>query len=378
MSTFSAASNAAISRSLLRAHVEEALERPRQPLADVAAVVGAERHADGLEARPVVQLDQFRDQVGGRVAVIVGGEIGDADPVVLPAAASRKRRPRRLDAVTDESFGALSGASAGSSVRRIKVNGFTTAVPAEMPRPGGPSARPRASSRRSPRSASTSPLSACGMIGPDRDRPLVARDRFVMRLSCAQRHRRGKTTLRHSRAATPAPVEGGERFVVALELLERAAAVVVRLGIVRPQRQRTVVARQRLGVAAQALATRCRGCCAPRHSSGAAPAPARSWRARPRCGRAAAATWPRLLWASARSGFAAAPPGRAPRAPRPGARARTAPARSSKARGAESGFDSNAAAIRSTASALRPCWWRITPSRCLASKSPGSACRMSA
>ena len=75
----------------LRPHVEKAIERPRQPLADVAAVVGPERHPDRLEARPVVQLDQLRDQVGGGVAVIVGGEISNANLVMLPSAVDPAR-----------------------------------------------------------------------------------------------------------------------------------------------------------------------------------------------------------------------------------------------------------------------------------------------
>ena len=186
------------------------------------------------------------------MAVVVGGEIRDADLVVGPFARITQRRPRRLDAVAGERFGALpvlrrivgqaderewiddgiSGGDAGGQavcqlVRALPVTDRQCRVDESAQR--------------------------MRMVRPDRDRPVVARDRFGMPLELRQHIAAGKQCFGIARPQRQSLVEGGERFGVALELPERAAAIVVRLGIVRPQRQRAVVARQGIGVPAQAL-----------------------------------------------------------------------------------------------------------------------------
>ena len=186
--------------------------------------------------------------------------------------------------------------SAGSSVRRIKRERI------HDDRSGG-DARGQAASTIRPlcfqsqtaKVVSMSPFSACGMIGPDRDRPVVARDRFVMTLELAQNIAAGKQRFGVAGPQRERLVEGGERLFVAFELLERAAAIVVRLAdspAAAPARGRSSPGRRHTGASP---ATRCRGCCALRHSSAAAPAPARSWSSASSLRPSRCNAWPRLL-----------------------------------------------------------------------------------
>src|SRR3954469_5175718 len=61
--------------------IEKSVERLDQPRADIAAVIGSVGHADDLEAVAVVDFKQFGNQMGGRMAVKVGRQIGNADSV---------------------------------------------------------------------------------------------------------------------------------------------------------------------------------------------------------------------------------------------------------------------------------------------------------
>ena len=65
------------------AHVDEAIEGCQQPLAHVAAVVGAEAVAEDLEARAVVPLQQLGDQASRGMALEVGRQVAQPDAAAL-------------------------------------------------------------------------------------------------------------------------------------------------------------------------------------------------------------------------------------------------------------------------------------------------------
>jgi hypothetical protein len=91
------------------------------------------------------------------------------------------------------------------------------------------------------------------VVRPECDRAIITCDRLGVALELVQRVAAVEQRLGVVRPQRQRPVEACQRLVVAHELLERAAAIVERLGIARPQRQRAVVARQRLLVALEAL-----------------------------------------------------------------------------------------------------------------------------
>ena len=72
------------------ADVDEPVERGDEPLARVAAVVGAEAIADDLEALAIVPLDQLGDEGRRGVAAVVRGEVADAHAAVPVPAETRR------------------------------------------------------------------------------------------------------------------------------------------------------------------------------------------------------------------------------------------------------------------------------------------------
>src|SRR6516225_9911698 len=74
----------------LRSDIDELVKARRQSRSHVAAVIRAERHPDYLEARPIVPLEQFGDQIGDRMMPEIAGEIRNPDLVVAPDRARSK------------------------------------------------------------------------------------------------------------------------------------------------------------------------------------------------------------------------------------------------------------------------------------------------
>ncbi len=75
----------------LVAHVDKAVECTLQAFAHPARIVGTERDRHRLEPRLVVGLEQSGREIGGRVRMIVGREVGHAYPVVAVALAAPER-----------------------------------------------------------------------------------------------------------------------------------------------------------------------------------------------------------------------------------------------------------------------------------------------
>src|SRR5215813_13294002 len=63
-------------------HVMEGVERFHQPPADVAVIVPVKGHAYNLEARAIVQLEQFGNEISGGMAVEIRREIGHPNPLM--------------------------------------------------------------------------------------------------------------------------------------------------------------------------------------------------------------------------------------------------------------------------------------------------------
>src|SRR5262249_45735476 len=64
--------------------VEELVECGLESRSHFAAIIGTERHSDHVELRPIVQLEQFRREIGHRMSTKIGGNIGELDLVVAP------------------------------------------------------------------------------------------------------------------------------------------------------------------------------------------------------------------------------------------------------------------------------------------------------
>src|SRR3984893_5894629 len=74
----------------LHSAIDELVKAGRQSRPHVAAVIRAERHPDYFEARAIVPLEQFGDQIGDRMTAEIAGEIRDPDLVVAPDRARSK------------------------------------------------------------------------------------------------------------------------------------------------------------------------------------------------------------------------------------------------------------------------------------------------
>ena len=87
-------------------HIVKLIECANQPGADFAVIVRAERKAQDLESRPVMNLDEFGGQIRRRMLVEAAGNIRNPDLPVAPDSACPKLRWADRDLLTDEPLGA--------------------------------------------------------------------------------------------------------------------------------------------------------------------------------------------------------------------------------------------------------------------------------
>src|SRR5205823_13912145 len=67
-----------------QSYVMKSVKCPDNPCTNFTTVVIAERNSDEFESGPIVQLEQFRGQIGVWMATNAGGKIGDPYFLVSP------------------------------------------------------------------------------------------------------------------------------------------------------------------------------------------------------------------------------------------------------------------------------------------------------
>jgi hypothetical protein len=232
----------------VRRNVEELVKSAGQARARVAGVVRSPRDAEDLEAVAVMQLDQLGDQIGRRVAVEIGRQIGDAD--------LRPRETRTIPGGRPNGgkIGARKGLRRVAKRRQVpraghQHRGFDRDAAPDQPTRGLLEFRNRLPlAPREPRGQhrSDDPDFRLDLHGL-----LVARETFLVPAERAQRIAAIDVGLGEIGLGGNGCFKVRDRLLVAIELRQRIAAIGMGGGVRGVERHGAIVACDRVGVATE-------------------------------------------------------------------------------------------------------------------------------